>query len=191
MEGRRSAPGSISQNYGKPGLNSIAHNWILINHGQVLSQDYNNSMFQLVLLNPDQFSGESLTVHNPITNTKGVYVAGTDGYLRESPGGTDCPIIPPIPFYEGRPRAAHRTNPLFVALSSAFIFLRYQSNPARFNGIPEKARALLLKTLRIKELLEWKLRTEQGLVPRRREFIGSMADLSLWTTGNQAEGMYI
>jgi hypothetical protein len=164
---------------------------MLIDCCQPLSPDFNDSMFQLVLLDPDRFSEESLTIHNPITNTKSVYVTGSDGYLRESPGGIGCPIILPMPFYEGRPRATHRTNPFYVALSSASIFERYQSDPTRFNGIPEKARVLLSKTLRIKELLEWKLRTEQGTVPPRREFVGSMADLTLWMTGDQAEGMYV
>jgi hypothetical protein len=147
-------------------------------------------MFQLVLLNPGQLSGESLSVHNPITRVCPSLVP--NDYLCESLIGTsDCPLIPLMPIHEKRPRAAHKTNPFYVALSSAFIFLHYHSDPIQFKNILEKVQTLLSKTLEIKELLDWKFRTKRGTVPRRREFVGPMADLSLRTTRNHAEGVYI
>jgi hypothetical protein len=82
-------------------------------------------------------------------------------YLCESLIGTDCPIIPLMPFHEKRPRAAHRTNPFYVARSSAFIFLHYHSDPIQFKSILEKVQTLLSKTLEIKEPGNSELSEEQ------------------------------
>lgn len=70
----------------------------------------------------------------------------------------DCPRLPPFHPFRLRPLPVFEINPFLVAMSVTLTFNRYLSHPTLIDGLPGDTLLLMDKTLKLREVLDWKFR---------------------------------
>jgi len=110
-----------------------------------------------VALHPEHLlpKGSSLTFYTRVNDQLHGkdYVIGHDRTLRESPGTTDSPRLPPFTFDANR--AALPLNVFLVVLNAEIKFRRYR-RIGTMPKLPADVEELMDKTIELVELIYWK-----------------------------------
>ncbi|KAF8645810.1 hypothetical protein AX16_007565 [Volvariella volvacea WC 439] len=123
---------------------------------------FSNPTYELVVLHPEHFlpAGRQLTIYSTQTLSHKSYVVATDRKdrrLREYPGDSSCPPLPPFTFNYTRDNQT-APNPFLIILNAEIKFRRYRRqlavNPPK-DPLPPHVLQLIDRTIELVELIYW------------------------------------